>query len=284
MRRSFREAIIGFSILGGVAAFAGSMLWLRGVRIGSNSWEVTANFRNASGLAEQSPVTYRGIFIGSVKKITFTPQAIQAKLSIDSKNIALPKPVIAKVVKSSILGGDVQVALISLGEPLLEKENNLLSPTSKDCQIEKILCEGDVIRGETLMSISTLTEKLEQILQKADKEEIVTSLGQSIKQFNDTQQNLDNLILLSREEIKRVGPIMEELTKASKHLNNILASIDNPKTLNDIKETASSTRSISKKVDSLTTNVDEMVNDEELMKALRNITIGLGKLFNEIYP
>ncbi len=51
MRRSVREAIVGFSIVGAIAGFAGTMLWLRGVRLGSETWTVTADFQNAGGLA-----------------------------------------------------------------------------------------------------------------------------------------------------------------------------------------------------------------------------------------
>ena len=65
-----RDAILGFSLIGGIAIFSGTMLWLRGVSMGSKKWAITANFLDASGLAEGSPVTYRGIVVGSVKKIT----------------------------------------------------------------------------------------------------------------------------------------------------------------------------------------------------------------------
>ncbi len=60
MRRSLRDAFVGFSLLGGLVIFSGAMLWLRDYRLGSKSWEISANFEDASGLAKMSPVTYRG--------------------------------------------------------------------------------------------------------------------------------------------------------------------------------------------------------------------------------
>ena len=80
MRRSLRDAIVGFSLIGGVIIFSGTMLWLRGFRLNSKSWQITAEFQDASGLAEMSPVTYRGILVGFVKKIKFTPNAVNASL------------------------------------------------------------------------------------------------------------------------------------------------------------------------------------------------------------
>ncbi len=65
MRRSVREAIVGFSIVGAIAAFAGTMLWMRGIRLGAETWTVTVRFDDAGGLDARSPVTYRGILVGS---------------------------------------------------------------------------------------------------------------------------------------------------------------------------------------------------------------------------
>ncbi len=281
MRRSFRDAIVGFSILGGFVALSGAMLWLKGVRLKSNSWEVTAQFEDASGLAERSPITYRGILVGSVGKIEITPNSVQAKLAIDNNNLRLSKPVLAKVITSSLLGGDVQISLISTGKSL---SPNSPYPLSENCLKSNVLCNGERIKGEPLTSISTLTKELEQILKKAERENVISSLVNSTEQFDLTQKKLEELIIQLKEEMTLVEPILENLAAASQHISNILASLDNPKTLNDIQETASSTRSIAKKIDRFGTDIQGAIEDKELMNALRNVTIGLGKLFNELYP
>ena len=244
MRRSLRDAIVGFSLIGGIAIFSGSMLWLRGIKFNANSWNLNANFEDASGLSEMSPVTYRGIMVGSVKKIKFTPKYVQAQLEINDKNLLLAKPVYAKVITNSVLGGDVQVSLISLGN----YSETLQSPISKRCNNQKILCNGDEIQGRKLKSISSLTEELQKILYRAEKEDLMGDLMESMKQFDETQENLDELILLSKLELARAEPLITELTSAAKHLNNILAAIDNKKTLDDLVNTASSARTIAENV------------------------------------
>ena len=279
MRRSVRDAFVGFSLIGGIIVFSGSLLWLRGIKFSSNSWTITANFKDASGLSEMSPVSHRGILVGSVKKIKFKPSFVQAKIEINNKDLVLSKPVYAKVTTNSVLGGDVQVSLISLGQPSLDQ-----LPLSKNCDSTKIVCNGDIIKGERLKSISSLTEELQKILYKAEKEDVIGDILDSMEQFDRTQANLDELILLSKSELIRARPIITELTKAATHLTNILSAIDNKKTLNDIVETASSTKSLTKKMNQLTSNVEELLGDDELTNALRDVTIGLGKLFNDIYP
>lgn len=279
MRRSVRDAFVGFSLIGGVSLFSGGMIWLRGMQFNANSWSITARFKDASGLSEMTPVTYRGILVGSVKKINFTPSSVETKIEINNKDLILSKPVLAKVTTNSVLGGDAQVSLVSNGIPA-SLEN---SPISKNCNPNKILCAGDIIEGKRLKSISSLTEQIQKILSYAGKEDFIGELVESMEQFDRTQANLDELILLSKDELIRAKPIITELTQAASHLNNILGAIDNPKTISDIVDTASSARSLTERMSVLTNNLDALANDKELTSALREVTIGLSRFFNDVY-
>ena len=69
MKRSIRDALVGFSILGAIISFAGIFSWMNSIRLGSKGWRVIAKFPDATGLSERSPVTYRGIHVGEVGKI-----------------------------------------------------------------------------------------------------------------------------------------------------------------------------------------------------------------------
>ena len=281
MRRSLRDAFVGFSLLGGLFIFSGAMLWLKDFRLGSKTWEISASFKDASGLAQMSPVTYRGIIVGSVQKINFTPNSVDTKIKLNNDNLILPKPVIAKIVTSSMLGGDAQLSLVSLGKSLNKNE---LITVKKDCPNKRILCSGDNIKGIEMASISSLTEGINGIIDEADRQEIVNKVSESIEQFDRTQANLDELVLLSKLELIRAKPIISELTKASIHLNNILESLDNPKTLKDIQELASTSSSLTKKIDQMSADMGNIMEDKELIEALKRVTIGLSKLFDDIYP
>ena len=281
MRRSLRDAFVGFSLLGGLVIFSGAMLWLKDFRLGSKTWEISASFKDASGLAQMSPVTYRGIIVGSVQKINFTPNTVDTKIKLNNVNLILPKPVIAKIVTSSMLGGDAQLSLVSLGKSLNKNE---LITVKKGCPNKRILCSGDNIKGIEMASISSLTEGINGIIDEADRQEIVNKVSESIEQFDRTQANLDELVLLSKLELIRAKPIISELTKASIHLNNILESLDNPKTLKDIQELASTSSSLTKKIDQMSTDMGNIMEDKELIEALKRVTIGLSKLFDDIYP
>ncbi len=281
MRRSLRDSIVGFSLLSGVLIFTFFSFWIRGVRLSSKDWHLFAEFNNASGLSKKSPVTYRGILVGSVKDILFTNESIKAKIVLNNPEIVLTKPAFARVVTNSFLGGDVQVA-IETSEKIIPK--NTPKPTSERCNSKLIICQGDTISGKQLSSLSNITTKISQLLKESNQENLVENLVKSIDQFDRTQENLDELIYLSKQEILRVKPLIDEITVAASHLNNILSTIDNKETLNDIKLTINATKSISKKLDGMSNDFEKLTKDKELTKSIRDLTIGLSKFLNEVYP
>ena len=71
---------------------------------------------------------------------------------------------------------------------------------------------------------------------------------------------------------------------ATAHLNNIASSLDNPQTLNELKQTAANAAQLTAKIDAVGGDVAQLTGDPEFMKGVRNLTIGLGELFGEIYP
>ena len=281
MRRSLRDSIVGFSLIGGILIFTSFSFWLRGVRISSKNWHLFAEFNNASGLSKKSPVTYRGILVGSIEDILFTNESIKAKIVLNNPEIFLPKPTFARVVTNSFLGGDVQVAL-ETSEKALPK--NIANPTSDKCNSNLIICQGDTITGKQLSSLSNITNKISQLLKESNQENLIENIVNSMDQFDKTQENLDELIYLSKQEILRIEPLISEITIAANHLNNILSTIDDQETLNDIKSTINAARSISSKIDDMSSDFGKLTQDKELTKSLRELTIGLSKFLNEIYP
>jgi len=280
MRRSYRDAIVGFSLIGGVVIFSGLTFWLKGLKISRETWNITANFTDATGLSNGTPVTFRGIQIGNVQAITFTPKDVKAKIRINSNDLVLFKPVTAKIETNSLLGGDAQISLNSQGEPI---DGFKMLPTGKECVQELILCEGDSIKGNDLSNMSKLAGDLNKFINDADQQEIIEKMVSSIEQFDSTQENLDELIRLSKLELYKAMPIIRDLKKSVNHINSILSSIDDPKVLQDIKASTGSVKSFTAKIDRISDKIDEIVNDDDLRNALKDAAIGVGKLFNDIY-
>ena len=287
MRRSIRDALVGFTVLGGIFGFSLMAMWMRGIKIGSNHWTVTAKFNDASGLAERSPVTYRGIIIGSVKSVQVSPAAVIAEMHIDHGKLRLSQPVVATVSSESLLGGNAEVALKTRGK-LLPDDAPL--PYSRDCSPQRQLCDGAVIRGEEAPSITTVIESMQLLLSDFKSELIVPNLADSTSQIDLTAKEVEMLVLQLRKDLDQVVPVLQNLRAASANAvdatakaKNILGAIDNQKTISYLIETAANAAQLTSKLNTVGGELEKLISDKDFISGLRSVTIGLGELLEDIY-
>ena len=281
MRRSVRDAIVGFTLIGGIIGFSSTALWLRGVRLGSSHWTLTALFNDAAGLAERSPVTYRGILVGSVRSISVTSESVVAELEINKADLRLPLPVTASVGSASLLGGSAQVALVSSGTPL---PPDAPLPQAPGCQPTRQLCSGGTVVGQEVPSLSTVTATMQELLAQVQDERVIPNVAASLEQIEATTKSFELLTVRLQDELVKAAPVIRNLELATAHLNNIVASLDNPQTLSELQQTAANAAQLTATIDAVGGDVARLTGDPEFMEGVRNLTIGLGELFGEIYP
>ena len=281
MRRSVRDAIVGFTLIGGIIGFSSTALWLRGVRLGSSHWTLTALFNDAAGLAERSPVTYRGILVGSVRSISVTSESVVAELEINKADLRLPLPVTATVGSASLLGGSAQVALVSSGTPL---PPDAPLPQAPGCQPTRQLCSGGTVVGQEVPSLSTVTATMQELLAQVQDERVIPNVAASLEQIEATTKSFELLTVRLQDELVKAAPVIRNLELATAHINNIVASLDNPQTLRELQQTAANAAQLTATINAVGGDVAQLTSDPEFMMGVRNLTIGLGELFGEIYP
>ena len=280
--------IVGFSVIAAVVGFAGTMFWLRGERVLSQTWSVTADFQDAGGLAVRSPVTYRGIMVGNVSAIKVTPQAVRVSIEISQDDLQLTLPVQASVASASLLGGDSQVALSSLGPPL---KKDAPMPKSQRCKGQGVLCEGATIQGIEAPSIATITNSLQQILEQVKKEDLVPKLVGSTEQFDATLTDIQKLSNQLSVDLARAAPTISNLNEAtaqaasaSRPIDTLGSAFDPPATITGLRQSVSKARSLTQTFDAVGGDVEKLTADPQFMAAVRSVTIGLGQFFHELYP
>jgi len=295
MRRSVREALVGFSLLGAIAGSFGLWLWLRGISLSQNNWIVRARFEDAAGLAVRSPVIYRGVQVGSVKRIQTTSEAVLAELEISDPRLRLARPAIAQVQTGSLLGGDAQVALISTGTPLPASSPN---PRDKGCDKALMVCAGNELNGVAAANLQSVTELMQELLAQADREKILPQLASTTRSFDATSREAQIFIKEAQQLVKdlnaavgKADPILANLNAASaeavaagRHVRNLTATLDNPKTLAELKTTVGNAQRLTARVDAVGGDVSKLTSDPVFMDGVRSVAIGLGQLFDELYP
>ena len=288
MRRSIREAIVGFSLLAAIASAMGLSFWLRGISLSRQNWTVKANFNEAAGLAERSPVVYRGVLVGSVRRVRVTPQAVVAELEINHPDLKLARPAFAQIGEASLLGGDAQVSLISSGKPLPAGAPN---PRSKACNSSVALCNGATITGVQGPSLTSVTTLMHKMLVETDQMQLLSKVSTAANSFDRTAKDTSAFMkdgqALAREletTVKAAHPTITNLNSSTAHLSRLIAAFDNPKTLQELQATVSNAEQLTAKWNAVGGDVNKLTDDPRFMDGLRNVAVGLGKFFEELYP
>ena len=288
MRRSIREAVVGFSLLAAISSAVGLSFWLRGISLSRQNWSVKASFAEASGLAERSPVTYRGVLVGSVRRVTVTPEAVVAELEINHGDLNLARPTRAEIGAASLLGGEAEVALISSGPPLPPGSAN---PRSKACNKAVAICNGATIEGIQGPSLTSVTTLMHKMLVETDQMQLLSKVSTAASSFERTAKDSSAFMkdgqFLAKEletSLKAAQPTITNLNSSSAHLRRVLAALDNPQTLKDLQATVSNAEQLTAKWNSVGGDVTKLTDDPRFMDGIRSVAVGLGKFFDELYP
>lgn len=288
MRRSIREAIVGFSLLAAIASAVGLSFWLRGISLNRQNWTVVASFDEAAGLAERSPVVYRGVLVGSVRKVRVTPQAVIAELEINHPDLKLARPTIAQIGEASLLGGEAEVSLISSGKPLPPGAPN---PRSKACNPSLALCNGATIAGMQGPSLTSVTTLMHKMLVETDQMQLLSKVSTAANSFDRTAKDTSNFMkdgqALAREletTVKAAQPTITNLNSSTAHLRRVIAALDNPKTLGELQATVSNAEQLTARWNAVGGDITKLTDDPRFMDGIRSVAVGLGKFFDELYP
>ena len=302
MRRSVREATIGFSLLAALAGGFALWFWLTGVAFGQKVWTFRLRFADAAGLAPQSTVTFRGVAVGTVRQVKPESGAVLVTVQINDANLLLPRPLLAQVRSGSLLGGDPQIALVT---EAATPPSGLPGPLAKNCDPSRIVCVDGLVQGIPTPSLTTVMGLIESILAKTEKEDVIgkvasttTEISKTSRAFGQTAKRADLMLASSDQLVKQLQtavrqaqPVITNLKAATaeanatmKHANNITAAFDNPKVINELKRTISNAEQLTRRVDSIGGDVQKLSSDPGFVDGLRSVTLGLGKFFDELYP
>ena len=91
--------------------------------------------------------------------------------------------------------------------------------------------------------------------------------------------------------VKKADPILPNLNlatadaaKAIKHVDNVTAALDNPRTISDLKTTLSNASRLTARWEAVGGDVNKLTADPRFMDGMRSVAVGLGKFFDELYP
>jgi len=302
MRRSVREALVGFSLLAAVAGGMGLWFWLKGISLARSNWTIQASFDDAAGLANRSPVSFRGVLVGRVRSIKVNGQEVLADLEITDPNLRLARPVVARVGAGSLLGGDAMVSLLSAGpaQPITGP-----GPLDRGCDNSRMVCDRGRVRGVEAPTLDSVTATVQKLLDQADQERLVKRLVLATDAFDKTADETRKLSVQGQVFMGDAGklvkglngvvgqtdPIVKNLTaasadarKASQSVKQLAGRLDQASTVNDLQATLANARKLTQRWEAVGGDVQKLTGDPAFVAGMRSVSVGLGRFFDDLYP
>lgn len=204
--RTVREGSVGLLILAGVALFGGLVMWLRGLSYGQRSYRLLVDFDSASGIQEGSAVSYRGVPVGQISRISPGSNTVTVEIEINKGDLRIPAQSIIKTSQSGLIGETT----ISIQPPPTARvsDQSIPGPIAKDCDSVVLLCSGDRVNGVVGVNYEDLLESSQQIS---------AALSEALADPN-TLKDLREILANTSEISNNVVGLTDEVTLMAKDL------------------------------------------------------------------
>jgi phospholipid/cholesterol/gamma-HCH transport system substrate-binding protein len=161
-----------------------------------------------------------------------------------------------------------------------------------------MLCDGASIRGSEGASLSSLTTLMHKMLTQVEQDQLVDKVAEVATSINQTSKEATAFLVEGRGLVKdgkglvtnldasvhQIQPTLTNLNAGSAQLRQLIAALDNPKMLGDLQQTMSNAERLTAQWEAVGGDVHQLTADPRFMDGLRNVAVGLGQFFEELYP
>ena len=251
--RTIREGSVGLLIIFGFLLFGGIFIWLRGFRLGQESYKITVTFNNANRVIAGSPVRYRGVNVGEVVGINPNANGVAIDIKINRVDLSLPREGLLVEANQSGLIGETSIDIYP--QVKLASEQSNIDPISEDCNSQIVVCEGDTIPGEVGASIDLLIRNTSQAAELISDPEL----------FN----NIKALTASAKEATDGIAEVSEKLAEISGTVTEQLKVLTAT-----TEETGEQLASTAEQAETLINNLDRVVvqNQDNIETALLEVS------------
>ncbi|MGJ3249359.1 MAG: MlaD family protein [Elainellaceae cyanobacterium] len=217
--RTIREGSVGLLIIIGLAALGGLILWIRGLNLGSRSYEAVVEFESVAGMQPGAPVRYRGVNVGRIRSVRPQANVAEVVIEIARSRFVIPSDVVIEANQVGLVG-ETSIDIVPLSE--LPPEATDMSPLSENCDRSLIICDGAILQGQVGVSYDTLIRTTARLAERFDDPEIVNEIKALVSNTSDAAEG----VAVLTDEIVSLSESLEgELTMLSRSASNTADSV-----------------------------------------------------------
>lgn len=263
------ELKVGLLTLAALIIFVVGLQYLKGKDILNSQNTFYVVYDNVQGLVESSPVNYKGLAVGQVKKLEIMPgnnDKILATIIVDEA-VKLSKGAIAEIYSTGLIS-DKAINLKQKYNTIVRNEipENLLSlsgDTLED-EIQRDLTETVALevrpvreKADLLMSsIDSILNTIQGVFDKETQDNIslsIISIGAILKDFEKTTGSLNKLIDDERDNLTEIFDNVNQITGTLALTNDKINSL--------LDNNSNKITSIMSSVDSILYDVEEITDE-----------------------
>ena len=240
--RGVRTQLIAFGVIAVLSIGYLVLGFADGKRTVQGSYQITADFRDTSGLYPRALVTYRGVQVGRVKSLRLSDDGVDVTLTVDS-NVHIPRGARAEIHSTSAIGEQyVDVVPVRRGgpflrggatipradtrempqvAPVLDKLNGLLESVPQQ-QTASLLDDVDTAFGSSASDLREVLDSSSTLVAEATKQ--VESTKQLIASVQPVLKSQTDLGDATRSYISSLAGVSGEVRRSDPHLRSLLTN------------------------------------------------------------
>lgn len=280
--KAVREGSLGILILLGIGVFGGIILWLKGVRLGEAGFVFEIKFPDASGLDVGSTVRFRGVQVGKVQSLNVQNDGAIITVAIGNPNIIIPRQSIVETTQSGFISSTVIDILpqTDLGNSDPGKDESL-SPLSKTCNDQIVVCNGKSIDGTVGVSFTKLLRQTSSALRQVNDSNLIGSLNNTLKTTTEAAKSIKRLSDRVTTVVSGVDKQLDQFGETASKIGNAAVSVRNTATTaqdflasnrQNLANTLQSISDTSKEAQTLLASAKPLLADGEFIGNLKKLS------------
>ena len=141
-----------------------------------------------------------------------------------------------------------------------------------------------MVKGEVTPSLTTVMGLMERLLTQAEQDKLISKGATTFTALTTLAESAEDLVAELQTAVQNAVPVIDNLDSATAHASNVLGALDNPKSLNELKKTVSNAQQLTRRIDVISADIEQLTSDPNVINGFRSVSIGLGKFFDELYP
>ena len=298
-----KELVVGIVFVIATAILIWGLMYLKGIELLKTSRTFYAVYDHVNGLVVANPVSIKGLQVGQVKKVYFSPDN-PSKIIVELYILGdypIPGNSSARIFSSSLLGSREIEIIPGDSKILAQDKDTLMSQTEATLgeEVNRQILPLKKKAENLISSIDSVATIIQQVLNKNTRENLVKAIEhvkQTLENIAHATHNLDTLIGAQRTNLSNIimnaESISRNLRQNNEKITNILNNFSDisdslakariPYTIAQINKAVGDLDSVLLKINKGEGSIGQLLNNEQLYKEVEKAARDLNLLLEDI--